>query len=215
MGLDILTPRGQQTLKDEDTAVGIWELANPGYRYCRTPKDSASAVDGVIIDRKGLIHGVVETKCRYDLSEEMFRDTFKGEWLVTMDKLTRGADAARMLCVPYYGFLYLVDSRTLLTRKIADSTGQFCVRLRCDNTQTRKTVNGGEIVRANAYIDMSECRTYHAPRTSISTCSPSSSLTKKMTSTAIDSPVKQSAEADAHGRIRSVSDVGRDRGAPR
>lgn len=171
MGLDILTPRGQQTLKDEDRAVAIWEFYNPEFRYCRTPKDSPSAVDAVIVDREGLIRGVVEAKCRYGIDEQGFKDAFRGEWLITMDKVVRGSRAAQMLCVPYYGFLYLTAADIVLTKKIADSDGQFCVPFRCDNTTTRRTVNGGEALRANAYIDMADCRKYRAPIPWSSTCS--------------------------------------------
>lgn len=160
MGLDVLTPAGQQTVRDEDRAAAIWECHNPGFRYCRTPKDSTSSVDAVITDKAGLVRGVVEAKCRYGLTERKFQADFNNEWLVTMDKIVRGASAARMLCVPYFGFLFLVDVGVLLTRKIADSDGQFCVPFRCDNTATRKTVNGGEAHRANAYIDMTACRIF-------------------------------------------------------
>lgn len=160
MSLDILTPKGQQTLVDEDRAAALWETHNPGFRYCRTPKDSACSVDALLVDRSGMLKAVVEAKCRYGLTEEKFQSAFKAEWLVTMDKLTRGALVAQQLCVPYYGFLYLVDEGVLLTQKIADDRGQFAVPFRCDHTLTQRTVNGGEVVRANAYISMAACRRF-------------------------------------------------------
>lgn len=206
MGLDVLTPRGQQTVRDEEAAAALWELANPSYRYCRTPKDSASAVDALIVGRDGLLAGVVEVKCRYGVTEDSFKAAFQSEWLVTMDKLVKGAGVARTLCVPYYGFLYLVDARTLLTRKIADSDGQFCVPFRCDNTVTRKTVNGGEATRANAYIDMTECRVFRAPKPCTTTGTCSTGTQKKMTMTAargvaLDSSVQPGGkEASANGQ---------------
>jgi hypothetical protein len=163
VGLDILTPKGQQTVADLDRAVALWEFNNPGYRYCRTPVDSPCPVDGLLIDRAGTLKGVVETKCRYDLTERKFEDEYKSEWLVTMDKLVRGARVASQLCVPYYGFLFLVSDTVLLTRKIADSQGQFCVPFRCDNTVTQRTVNGGEAIRANAYVDMRSSRVFRKP----------------------------------------------------
>lgn len=182
MGLDILTPRGQQTLRDEERAASIWQFHNPEFRYCTTPKDSACSVDAVLMHhRDGDVRGLVECKCRYGITLDGFWGQFRGEWLVTMDKLCRGAAAAQMLCVPYYGFLYLVDSDVLLTRKIAESDGQFCVRFRCDTTATRKTVNGGEALRANAYIDMSQCREFEAPKPWTSTSSMASGIAKTRT----------------------------------
>lgn len=160
MALDILTPKGQQTVRDEDRAAALWESNNPGFRYCRTPKDSACSVDAILVDRQGVLKAVVESKCRYTLTQEQFFGSFKGEWLVTMDKLTRGAAVAQQLCVPYYGFLYLVADGVLLTQKIADERGQFAVPFRCDNTLTQRTVNGGEAIRANAYISMASCRRF-------------------------------------------------------
>lgn len=206
MGLDILTPRGQQTVRDEEEAAAVWELANPAFKYCRTPKDMPSAVDAVIVGRNGLVMGVVESKCRYGVTEESFKAAFRNEWLVTMEKLVKGANLARALCVPYYGFLYLVDSRTLLTQKIADSAGQFCVPFRCDNTATRKTVNGGEATRANAYIDMTECRVFRAPKPCTTGGSTGTRKTKTMAMTsgcavALDSSVQPAAkEAHADGQ---------------
>jgi hypothetical protein len=159
-GLDILTPRGQQTLVDEAAAAAIWERANPGFAYITTPKDTASSIDAVLV-RDGSIQAIAETKCRYGLTLDQFRGAFGGEWLVTMDKLVSASRLAAGLCVPLYGFLYLADEGVLLTQRITDSTGQFVVRLRCENTATQKTVNGGSVVRANAFIDMSQARQWN------------------------------------------------------
>jgi hypothetical protein len=39
---------------------------------------------------------------------------FHNEWLVTWEKLESGLKMAEQLCVPLYGFLYLVDDDVLL-----------------------------------------------------------------------------------------------------
>lgn len=157
--MDILTPRGQQTVIDEKAAAGLWEARNDGCRYVPTPKKSACHIDALLL-KDNELRGVAETKCRYGLTEEQFTQQFRGEWLVTMDKLVKGAEVASSLCVPLYGFLYLVDAGVLLTKKLADEGGLFVTPFRCERTLTQATVNGGEVVRANAYIDMAGANEY-------------------------------------------------------
>jgi hypothetical protein len=86
------------------------------------------------------------------------RGKWGDEWLVTMDKIEHAKAASAALCVPLYGFLFLVDEGLLLTQKITDESGQYCVRFRVDRTETQRTVNGGSIVRCNAFIDMSNAK---------------------------------------------------------
>lgn len=160
MGLDILTPKGQKTLADLDKAISLFLQANPGLSYTPTPDDQPADVDGVVAVRGGAMRAVVEVKCRYEVSLDHFQTRFNNEWLVTMDKLTRGAAVSRALSVPLYGFLYLVEGNTLLTKRITGSDGLFTTKFRCDCTETQRTVNGGTAVRANAYIDMRDSKVY-------------------------------------------------------
>lgn len=156
MTLNILTPRGQQTLIDEIAAAAIFERST-GLSYIRTPDHLPARVDAVIT-KAGHIAGVVETKCRYGVTRANLRDGWKDEWLVTMEKIEQVKAAASAMCVPFYGFLFLVDEGLLLTQMIADETGQYCVRFRVDRTETQKNVNGGSVVRCNAFIDMSNAK---------------------------------------------------------
>jgi hypothetical protein len=170
MSLDVLTPRGQRTVADEQLAAAIWQSHNPALRYVHTPKNSPSAVDAVLTNGTEVV-AVAETKCRYDLTFEKFLGQFNGEWLVTMDKVVKASAIASSLYVPLYGFLYLVEDEVLLTQRLCNEQGQFCVPFRCERTETRRTVNGGSIVRPNAYIDMSEAQTW---RSNLPSPSPSS-----------------------------------------
>jgi hypothetical protein len=157
MPLDVLTSLGQQSLADEAKAARLWEQHNRGWQYIDTRKDTHAAVDAVLV-KDGEVLAVAETKCRYGLTLQQFRTTFDSEWLVTTAKILNAAQVAESLQVPLYGFLFLVDDGVLLTNRIADRDGQFVARFRCDNTRTQKTINGGEIVRSNAFIDMSNAR---------------------------------------------------------
>lgn len=149
--MDILTPKGQVTVRQEDEAVRAFEARYRDYFYARTPKDKPSPVDAILI-RDGIVSAVVETKCRQMTLDTLTR-SFKNEWLVTAEKIADGMDVARALCVPYVGFLYLVPDSLLLVVKIWD--GDFAVPIRWEETLTQATVNGGVARRVNAFIDMS------------------------------------------------------------
>jgi hypothetical protein len=160
VGLDILTPRGQQTLRDLNDAVALWEIHNPGWRISLLPDDRESAIDGFLVDPSGQTRAAIEVKCRYGVTKDSFLAAFGNEWLITMRKLTTAWNVCSSLCIPLVGFLYLVDDRTLLTQRIVDSEGDFCGGFRCEKTATQKTVNGGVAERANAFINMEGSREY-------------------------------------------------------
>ena len=155
--LDVNTPRGQQTLQDEDRAASIFmgHYRKRGLIYCRTPKAGAAKVDAVIADQSA-VRGVVETKCRYKCKLDTFRNKWGNEWLVTFDKLEGGKNAADLLQVPFYGFLYIVDDDALLVKKIYDPLIGWVATFRVERTVTQATCNGGDAIRANAYIKMDD-----------------------------------------------------------
>lgn len=157
--MDILTPAGQQTVKDELDAVAIWHKHQPSLMYCHTPKNRECPVDAVLT-KDHCIKGVVETKCRYDMTLLQFFEERYGLWLVTFDKIIHARQVALSLGVPLLGFLYIVQDKTLLCKKITDSHGKFVVNMQMQNTFTQTTVNGGNIKRFNAYIDMKDCKQY-------------------------------------------------------
>ena len=152
MSLDILTPRGQVSLADEQ-AVARWFNEFPSCQYVQTPKDSPAAVDAVLVKHEKII-GVAETKCRYNLTLAKFQNEFDNEWLITWEKVRIGLEMAKGLCVPLYGFLYLVDDDTLLVQEL--SAG---ILLR-DFTATQRTINGGVAVRENAFIRMTDASVF-------------------------------------------------------
>jgi hypothetical protein len=151
MHLDINTPLGQKTLADEQK-VAAW-LKGKRVDYVQTPKDKPAKVDAVLI-KDGSLFGVAETKCRYGLSLEKLQTLFNNEWLVTEAKVKDGIQIALGLSVPFVGFLYLVDDDTLLAINI------LAASRRTAETQTRRTVNGGTIVRLNSYISMNSAHIY-------------------------------------------------------
>ena len=152
MTLDIQTERGQKSLRDEQR-VADWFNAKPGHWYIQTPKNAPAIVDAVLVRDYSLI-GVAETKCRYSITLSRFQSAFNNEWLVTYSKIASALNLANGLCVPLFGFLYLVDDTTLLVQNLSRVTMQ--VR----TTQTQRTINGGLAIRENAFIPMDSAKIY-------------------------------------------------------
>ena len=154
--MDVLTPKGQISLEDEQVTRRLWESYYPEYRYIETPKNKPAAFDAVLIKGKQ-IYAVVETKCRRDMTLEKFSTDYKAHWLVTYKKIRDCCIASDLMGVPFVGFLYIQPSNVLLTQEIYRD-GQFNQRIVIDQTHTQATTNGGIALRDNAYIDMSAAK---------------------------------------------------------
>lgn len=145
MGLDILTVKGQKTLSDEREAMSVF-ACRFGMDYIETPKKSVAYADGLLA-KDCELQAVVEVKCRYDMDFDKFFLDYNGEWLVTADKLERCLSAANYFCVPFVGFLHLVNSKKLLWKKID--------KWKTKKTRTSRTVNDETpVLRLNGFVDM-------------------------------------------------------------
>ena len=154
MSLDILTFKGQISQADEQ-AVARWFNQFPGFQYIETPKDLPAAVDAILVEH-GRIIGVVETKCRYNMSIDTLRNEFGNEWLITAEKVRVGMQLAKQLCVPFFGFLFIVQDNALLIQNLSTAT------MRKEISETRRTINGGIAVRENVFVLM-DTATVHTP----------------------------------------------------
>lgn len=154
--LDINSSRGKRSLEHEHRAADIFWRNFPTREYVSTPKSEPAVIDAAIV-HDGCIEAVVETKCR-DSTLAHLAEVWNYEWLITYDKLIRASEIASALCVPLYGFLYLIRSDILLMKKLFCPERQWLVDLNVRTTETQATINGGVAVRQNAYIDMSDAR---------------------------------------------------------
>lgn len=159
--MDILSPKGMETLQQEREAVDMFCRLYSCYSYVHTPKDQPCSVDGFLV-RDSAVHATVEVKCRMMTLDE-FTGRFQSRWLITHAKLERAAEIAGILCTPLIGFLYLVPSKTLLFRKLWHDGG-FCVDMDVAETVTQKTVNGGVAKRLNAFVDMTGAKVITPPK---------------------------------------------------
>jgi len=155
--MDILTQKGRETLLQVNEAINIWRNNMPDFEYIHTPPSAPADIDGFLIKDK-TIKGIVEVKCRVSMSVDAFVKTHKSEWLVTFDKIVRCMKVSDALHVPFLGFLYFPQEKTLFYKTIYKPGHGVQAGFHVLNTRTQATVNGGKINRDNAYIDMSEAR---------------------------------------------------------
>ena len=151
--MDILTPRGQLTLEQERLALGIFKERFSDYDIVETPKDRPADIDGFIVHGTNLLAGI-EVKCRNMTAHEL-KNQFGNRWLVTADKLDRGVNICRGLCIPFKGFLYLVPDNMLIIKTIWTPKDGYDTGIDYMQSETQATVNGGTAFRINAYIDVS------------------------------------------------------------
>lgn len=153
MSLDINTPKGQETLKQERRAAEIIEKMWPGMAYIHTPKDQPACIDALLV-WKNVVRAVALTSCRnFDLG--CLRTTFNAEWLLTFEKIIGAQRMAQAMCVKCWGLLYLVPNDVVLRVELFSPAGGWLTKFRVEKTETQATVNGGTAVRDNAFIDMS------------------------------------------------------------
>lgn len=151
--MDIRTEKGRETLLQVADAICIWRNNNPSVEYVHTPANMPADIDGLLV-QFGTLKGIVEVKCRVSMSLKAFRGTYKNQWLITFDKVVRCMRVADALQVPFVGFLYFPHEATLLHKTIYRPKDGLIPDMMVSRTRTQKTVNGGQISRDNAFIDM-------------------------------------------------------------
>ena len=158
MSLDILSPLGQESARQEQEMLSSLMSIFPKTKFVNTPKSEPAKIDGFTI-RDNEITSCFESKCR-TMTLEQLKNGFNNEWLITYEKIIHGCDIARKLCVPFYGLLYLVTDRVIIMLKIADKDGNLIPKMRIERTTTSKCINGGTMVGANAFIDISTAKQF-------------------------------------------------------
>jgi hypothetical protein len=145
--LDINTPKGQISLQQENKMLrrieDYW-----GAKIIETDKEKPSTVDGFLV-KNNIIVGVFESKCRNLSLDEL--NGF-GSWLITAQKIEKGRLISEYVGAPFLGFLYLLKDDKIMFWKITDDTGVYLFDFEAMETETQATINGGRVVRKNAYL---------------------------------------------------------------
>lgn len=145
--LDINTQLGQKSLMQENKMLEYIKKAW-NVDIIETNKKEDASCDGFLV-RNNTIIALFESKCRNLSHIEL---TNYGSWLITFDKLEKCREISKLLKVPFLGFLYLVKDNIVLFWKISDKNGEYVFEFNHYDSKTQKTVNGGSIVRDNAYL---------------------------------------------------------------
>jgi len=154
--MDILTPKGLETLAQEREAISLFLQSFPGFEFIETPKDTPADIDGFITKNGTIISGV-EVKCR-NMTVDVLDTKYKYQWLVTADKLDRGVSVCERLGTDFRGFLYLVPDKMLFIVPIFSYKDGWLIEPEYEMTKTQATVNGGHAERLNAYVDVSKAK---------------------------------------------------------
>lgn len=145
------------TVRQEREAIRIFGDSFPEYKFTETPKERPADIDGVISLYGTMISGV-EVKCR-NMTMDTLVNEFNKKWLVTADKIDRCVNTCKSLGVDFRGFLFLVPEKTLMIVPIWSYEKGFICQIDREFTKTQCTVNGGTIVRENAYIHIENAKT--------------------------------------------------------
>lgn len=155
--MDILTPAGQKTIPQERQLIKSFEAKWPSFRCIPSASDLPSALDG-FVERDGIINAVYESKCRKVDSKQLA--IWNNQWLVTYNKIKIGAEIAAHFNVPLIGLLFLLNEPIGLCIKITDEFGQFLPHILIKPTTTQSSINGGSVVRSNAFICMKTAKSF-------------------------------------------------------
>jgi hypothetical protein len=154
MSLDVLTENGQIAVEHSRRAL---ELI--GKKYVETKQDTIADIDGFMLNKSNEIMACYEIKSRNTTLDEL-EGRFDNEWIITYDKIIRGAAIAKALQIPFCGILYLVNDDISMLVTIADEIGELCVPIRVVRSKTQATCNGGTANRVNAYVNMDSARKF-------------------------------------------------------
>jgi len=158
MTLDINTPRGQSALAYERECIELFCKLYPDYRFLETDKRQPAAIDGFFyLHKRNWVDCAVEIKTR-DMTTEQLVCDYGNEWLLTYDKVIRGKQLSELICSPFVGMLYLIPEKKILTIKITDNKGKFLLDFDVRKTKTSASINGGEVIRENAFIPMEKAK---------------------------------------------------------
>lgn len=98
--------------------------------------------------------GIAEIKSRRFAGNQKLTVEYIKEngYLISKDKIVKGLSISKMLDVPYYVIVNLMDDNITLFWKI-DS-----LNLETRKSWTKKTCNGGFIDRVNCYLPFTKCK---------------------------------------------------------
>jgi hypothetical protein len=153
--LDCQTELGEFFMQEQYRVQGVLEAR--GYTVINTSglENNSDVILAKPVDGRLTIVGLAEIKCRKSaggvpLTREYLSSN--GGYLITHQKLKYGGFASSLYRVPFFVIVSLMEENVIMVWQITDSKGNFVEKYEIKKTVTRKTVNGGEIARENAFL---------------------------------------------------------------
>ena len=153
--LDCHSERGREWITKQNE-IALRVASRHGYGIIYTP-DGDAKLD-CLFTKNGSLAGIAEIKSR-DLT--LFQLMAFGSYLVTEEKLLSGIEVAKALRVPFSLLINLVDADAVIN--ICNSQGERRASWRSEVTKTQATCNGGDAMRRNAYLSLSNMKVFRRP----------------------------------------------------
>ena len=134
--------------RHEETAFD-YLLKRYNWNIITTPQ--FALIDGVAYMNHEITH-IIEFKSRYESWDSMMH---YGTYLISWDKIQNGMTMAKMMRVPFILIVYLVQSDMVLGVELATEDGTLAIPdIEVKETRTQRSIEGGSVMRKNAYIDL-------------------------------------------------------------
>jgi hypothetical protein len=153
MSLDINTPRGQESVSEEKAMLDILKSRYQSSQFFHTPITRAALIDGFIVKNNELI-AIYESKCRRESLDSFKAHPFNNEWMISHHKINSAANLSKILSVPFWGFLYLVNDKKVIAIKFTDEKGNYIHNMRIERKKTSKCCNGGTMIDTCVFINI-------------------------------------------------------------
>lgn len=134
--------------RHEETAFD-YLLKRYNWQIITTPQ--FALIDGVAYMNHEITH-IIEFKSRDESWDSMMH---YGTYLISWDKIQNGMQMAKMMRVPFILIVYLVQSDMVLGVELATEDGTLAIDdIDVKETRTQRSIEGGSVMRKNAYIDL-------------------------------------------------------------
>lgn len=148
MNLDCNTVRGREWIAKQ-RQIATRFAATKDFNVVMTNDTTSAAIDAIFF--RDFIEAIAEIKAR-----DMTLDALQrfNSYLITFEKLVKGRELAKALCVHFYVITGLSDGHTVYWR-ICDPAGDWKANFTVSRSLTQATCNDeNPVERANAYLSM-------------------------------------------------------------
>lgn len=148
--LNSLTPKGLEYIKKEnDVANVICKKLNCKQIHMA---HNDTQVDRLFFRDDQLV-AIGEIKTR-NLSLSKLKEF--DSYLISYNKILTGKAFSDLTGVPYFLFVKLIEDDEIYFWKICNEKGEYTTDFIVDKTRTPKNINGGSVIRSNAYLSLKE-----------------------------------------------------------